>query len=31
MFLTKDDIANYAADNTPYPTGNRIHNIISYL
>ena len=31
MFLTKDGLANYAADNTPYPAGNRIHNIISYL
>ena len=31
MFLPKDGIANYADDNTPYSTGNRIHNIISDL
>ena len=29
MFLPKDGIANYADDNTPYSTGNGIHNIIS--
>ena len=31
MFLPEDGIANYADDNTPYSTGNRIHNIISDL
>ena len=31
MFLTKDGIANYADDNTPYSTSGRIHNIISDL
>ena len=29
MFLSKGRIANYANDNTPKSTGNRIHNIIS--
>ena len=28
MFLPKDGIANYADDNTPYSTGNGIHNVI---
>ena len=27
IFLPKDGIANYADDNTPYSTGNVIHNI----
>ena len=27
MFLSKDGIANYADDNTPYSTGTGIHNI----
>ena len=31
MFLSKDGIANYADDNTPYSAGNGIHNIISDL
>ena len=31
MFLPKYGIANYADDNTPYSTGNGIHNIISDL
>ena len=31
MFLRKDGIANYADDNTPLSTGNRIQNIISGL
>ena len=31
MFLLKDGIANYADDDTPYSTGNGIHNIISVL
>ena len=31
MFLNKDDIANYADDNAPYSTGDRIHGIISDL
>ena len=31
MFLPKDGIANYVDDNTPYSTGNGIHNIISDL
>ena len=31
MFLIKDGIANYADDNIPYSTGDRIHNIISNL
>ena len=29
MFRPKDGIVNYADDNTPYATGNEIHNIIS--
>ena len=29
--IIKDGIANYADDNTPYSTGNGIHNIISDL
>ena len=31
IFLPKDGIANYADDNTPYSTGNGIHNIVSDL
>ena len=31
MFLPKNGITNYADDNTPYSTGNGIHNIISDL
>ena len=31
MFLLEDGSANYADDNTPYSTGNGIHNIISDL
>ena len=31
MFLPKDSVANYTDDNTPYSTGNGIHNIISNL
>ena len=31
MFLPKDDIADYADDNTPHSTGNGSHNIISDL
>ena len=31
MFPTKDGIANYADDITPYSTGNGIHNILSDL
>ena len=31
MFLKKDGIVNYTDDNTPYSTGNGIHNIISDL
>ena len=31
MFLPIDDIANYADDNTPYSTGNGIHNVMSDL
>ena len=31
MFLSKDGIANYADDNTPYSTGTGIHIIISDL
>ena len=31
MFLPIDGIANYAHDNTPYSTGNGIHNVMSDL
>ena len=31
MFLPKDGIAIYGDDNTPYTTGNVIHNILSDL
>ena len=31
MFLSKYGIAIYADDNTPYSTGNGVHNIISDL
>ena len=31
IFLPKNGIVNYADDNTPYSTGNGIHNIISDL
>ena len=31
MFLPVDGIANYADDNTPYSTGNGIHNVMSDL
>ena len=31
MFLPKDDIADYADDNTPYSTWNRIYNVVPDL